>query len=366
MKPGLKCFLKLILTTLVFFLWTSPVYALPYISSQYYCLLDNDSGQVLLSHNADAKRQVASTTKMMTAILAVEYADLDEKAVVSNYADKTPEYTIGLHSGQEILIEELLKVSLVRSANDAAVVLAEHVAGDEKLFAHLMSLKAFSIGAMNTHFANASGLPDNDNYSTAYDLGIIAQCLLRHDYLSTIVGTQKCEFQHPSYAQALTITNTNKLLGSYQGANGIKTGTTDAAGKCLVASANRQNRQLIAIALRANDRVGDCMRLLDYGFDTRLKKVIDSTVPFKQLKLANGRQAYTDIYPAEDLYLWQAEGKPNIEKAVIIDYSPVAPIEKGEKLGELKVYTDDKLIKNIDLICRQSIEKENLLLRKFF
>lgn len=367
MKPGHNYLLLLIGTIIFSFLLASPVYAVPYISSKYYCLMDSHSGQVLLSQNADEIRQVASTTKMMTAILAVEYADLKETAIVSYYADKTPEYTIGLRTGQEILLEDLIKVSLIRSANDAAVVLAEHVAGDENLFAHLMSLKAFAIGAMNTHFANASGLPNNDNYSTAYDLGKIGQCLLLHDYLAAMVATQKCEFRHPSYARALTIVNTNRLLGSYQGANGIKTGTTDAAGKCLVASASKKDRQLIAIALRSADRNGDCIRLLNYGFNTaELKKVIDNTIPFKQLKLINAKQAYVDIYPAEDLYLWQAEGNPDIEKKVKMDYSPIAPLEKGQKLGELKIYTDGKLIKNIDLLCGQSIEKEHLILRKFF
>lgn len=236
------------------------------LSAASYCLLDSDSGRIILAEAAHTPRPVASTTKMMTAILVDEYLDYEEIAVVSEHADHTPEYTIGLRAGQQVAVGELLKVALIRSSNDAAVALAEQLTGDEALFAELMSKKAFALGAVNTRFQNASGLPAEGHYSSAYDLALIGRELLRHPRLSAIVATTETTFQHPAYSEPLPIRNTNQLLHSYPGATGIKTGTTNAAGQCLVVSATRHGSSLIAVALHAPNRNTDCRRLLDYGF----------------------------------------------------------------------------------------------------
>jgi D-alanyl-D-alanine carboxypeptidase (penicillin-binding protein 5/6) len=245
-------------------------------------------------------------------------------------------------------------------------VLAEHVAGEEALFAHLMSKKAFLLGCFNTHFVNASGLPADGHYSTAYDLALIGRYLLASDYISELVATKQAEFKHPAYRQSITITNTNGLLGSYPGADGIKTGTTNAAGKCLVASASRIDRQLIAVVLKSSDRIGDCTRLLDYGFQaSSLKKIVDSKLPFKRLKLINGEDLYIDIYPEEDVFLWEGEGSPDVQKKVKLNYQPEAPVQKGQKIGCLGVYADGKLLENVPLVCKKSVRKTNLVKKLF-
>ncbi len=338
------------------------VHAGPYLTSKYVCLMDADTGQLVYSNNADEIRAVASTTKMMTAILAVEYAGLDETVAISRKCDRTPEYTIGLIEGQESRVGEMLKAALLKSANDAAVALAEHVAGNERFFSYLMSKKAFAIGAVDTYFVNASGLPSAQHMSTAYDLAVIGRYLLNKDYVNELVGTRQIEFQHPGYQQALTITNTNGLLNSYEGANGIKTGTTNAAGKCLVASAKRNNRQLIAVALNSPDRNGDCIRLLNYGYqEVKRETIIDSSMPFKQIKINQGSQEYLDVYPDQDLSLWcgREEKGLNIEKIVEMDYSITAPISKNQPLGVLLVYVDGKLFDSIKLISHDDIEKKS-------
>jgi D-alanyl-D-alanine carboxypeptidase (penicillin-binding protein 5/6) len=305
-----------------------PALAQPYVSASHYCLIDSTNGQIILAQEADERRPVASTTKMMTAILAVEYCDLHEIAEVSPNADQTPEYTIGLRAGQKISVEELLKISLIRSANDAAVVLAEHIAGDERFFGHLMSKKAWVIGATNTHFVNASGLPHDEHYSSAYDLTIIGRYLLANDYLSRLVATKETEFKHPGYKQPMIINNTNSLLRTYPGADGIKTGTTNAAGKCLIASATRNGRQLIAVSLKSQDRFGDCARLLNYGFKSSPTLIIDKNVPFKELRINNGNSSHIKIYPAEDVYIWQVEGNPKIERKVEMQYLIECPCHR--------------------------------------
>jgi len=355
----------LLLVVINLFIISGTAVALPNICSKFYCLIDGDTGQVLASQNGDQKRPVASTTKMMTAILAVEYCDLNEIAIVSSHAERTPEFTIGLKTGQKISIEDLLKATLLRSSNDAAVVIAEHVAGDEQLFGHLMSLKALAIGAMNTHFVNASGLPADNHYSSAYDLGQIGRYLLNKPYINKLVNTKQTTFKHPSYTQLLTISNTNALLGSYPGANGIKTGTTDAAGKCLVASAKRDKRQLIAVVLKSGDRNGDCIRLLNYGFNSCYpSKILDKNQVFKSISVLRGEKSKVTITADRDLWLLQADKSPNIEKKVKMDYEIPAPIVKGQKIGYIEIYADGKYYDTVNLICGQDIKEEPNLISK--
>ena len=364
-RPGIKIFLSLAGVILGLFFFTVPVLALPHINSSYYCLVDGKSGQVITSHQADVMRQVASTTKMITAILTVEYASADEIAVVSQHAGRTPQYSIGLRAGQKIAVSELLKVALICSANDASVVLAEHVAGDEQFFAHLMSKKAFAIGAVNTHFRNASGLPSTDHYSTAYDLAQIGRYLLHNYYLRSIVATRQTTFKHPGYQKTMIIRNTNTLLNTYSGADGIKTGTTNAAGKCLVASATRNKRQLIAVSLKSGDRRNDCATLLEYGFtNSQLTKVIDKNMPFKQLYVTDGRHPSIEVYPAEDIYLWKTASTPDIQKTVKVNYIVKAPVYVDQKLGSLTIYIDQKPIMSTDLVSHQQVDRERNLLSK--
>ena len=364
-RPGIKIFLSLAGVILGLFFFTVPVLALPHINSSYYCLVDGKSGQVITSRQADVMRPVASTTKMITAILTVEYASAEEIAVVSQHAGRTPQYSIGLRAGQKIAVSELLKVALICSANDASVVLAEHVAGDEQFFAHLMSKKAFAIGAVNTHFRNASGLPSTDHYSTAYDLAQIGRYLLHNNYLRSIVATRQTTFKHPGYQKTMIIRNTNTLLNTYSGADGIKTGTTNAAGKCLVASATRNKRQLIAVSLKSGDRRNDCATLLEYGFtNSQLTKVIDKNMPFKQLYVTDGRHPSIEVYPAEDIYLWKTASTPDIQKTVKVNYIVKAPVYVDQKLGSLTIYIDQKPIMSTDLVSHQQVDRERNLLSK--
>jgi D-alanyl-D-alanine carboxypeptidase (penicillin-binding protein 5/6) len=354
-----RCFLLLSLILGLCLGVPTSVEAAPRINSQYYCVIDRDTGQPILGKNANTRRPMASTTKMMTAILALEYANLDDTAIVTKHADITPEYTIGLRAGQQLSVRELLKVALIRSANDAAVVLAEYIAGDEEFFAYLMSKKAFAIGAMQSNFKNASGLPDAEHYSTAYDLAIIGRYALSIPYLAKTVATAETEFNHPGYQTDLTIRNTNSLLRSYPGADGIKTGTTNAAGKCLVASASRENRGLIVVVLKSGDRQGDCVKLLDYGFkNTKSQKIIDREMAFESLKIINGEKDMAEIIPAQDLSMW-LENTSNVEKKLRLNYNLVAPVKKGQVLGEIDIYVDGGYFSSVALVAQEDIGRQS-------
>lgn len=360
-------FINLFLSLCLLNIIVEPVDASLYVSSEYYCLIDRESGQIILSRNAGKIRQIASTTKVMTAILATEYANLDEIAIVSKKADRVPEFTIGLREGQEISVKELIKVALIKSSNDAAVVLAEHVTGDEEFFAYLMSKKAFLIGASNSFFKNASGLPDPAHNSTAFDLAQIGRYALNKPYIKEIVAKKESQFSHPGYTQPLTIRNTNRLLANYSGADGIKTGTTNHAGKCLIASATRGEKSFIAVVLKSGDRTGDCARLLDYGFDkSYYQKVVDNSKAFKSLRIQNGNKNYLDIYPAEDLYLLLGDDELDIEKKITLNYMLEAPIKSKETIGNLDIYLNDTFIRSIKLISKENLEKESGFLQKSF
>lgn len=331
-----------------------PVLAAPYVSSSHYGLMDSENGQLILSRNADEPRPVASTTKILTAIVVLDYANLNEVAVVSENADHTPEYTIGLKAGQELEVGELLKAALVKSANDAAVVLAEHVAGDERFFAHLMNKKAFLLGASQTHFENSSGLPSREHVSTVYDLALMGRYALAIPEIAELVGARQIEFKHPGYQKPLVLHNTNSLLESYPGANGIKTGTTNAAGKCLVASAERNGRQLIAVALNAANRHSDCARLLDYGFNqSRSLTVLSKQETFKEIPSDEGQ--LIPIVPERDVLLWVGEETPNIEKRVDIDYQIEIPVRKGRRVGSVSIFADGKHVETVPLLVGENI-----------
>lgn len=330
--------------------------AAPNISAEYYCLVDRNTGQILFEKNSNEKRPIASTTKIMTAILSLDYANLDEIALVSRHADRTPEFTIKLKEGQEVSLEELLKVTLIKSSNDAAVVLAEHIAGDEEFFGELMSKKAFAIGAMQSNFRNASGLPDTEHYSTAHDLSIIAKYALEYPFIKETVAKAESKFKHPSYKEPITIRNTNGLLVSYKGADGVKTGTTNAAGKCLVASATRNNQQLIAVALHSNDRKADCARLLDYGFNSfKWEKILDHNSVVKELNIQKANIPYLKIYPQKDVFAYIPDTYINIEKVLIIDYGISKELNKNEKIGEMYLYINNKLYQKVALVPGKEI-----------
>lgn len=340
--------------------FNAPALAAPSVNSNYYCLVDGKTCQPIISKNADQMRPIASITKMMTGILATEYADMNETATVSPFADRTGEYTIGLRAGQELTLGELMKACLIKSSNDAAVVLAEHVAGDEELFAHMMSLKAFAMGAMHTHFRNSSGLPLEGAYSTAYDVAVMGRYALSKPEVARLVAMPEAKFKHPGYREPLTIRSTNGLISSYPGITGIKTGTANESGKCLIASATRNNRDLIAVVLKSGDRTGDCARLLDYGFkQTQRTKVIDSHEVFKNVKIYKAARPYADIVPDRDLWLWMGESPPDIQKRVRMNYILEAPLAKGSKVGEMDVYVDGQYIQTLELLAHEDVKRES-------
>ena len=232
----------------------------PELSARAALLLDGTSGTVLYAKSEHDRLAPASTTKMVTALVAVQGANLGDHVVIMP-SDLSVGSSMGLSAGEEPTMEELLYGLLLVSDNAVAVTIARHVAGSEKTFVDLMNQWVAEHGLRDTHFSNAHGFDETMHFSSAYDLAIIGRQMVRNRILTSIVATKE------QWAASRLLENSNELLGTYAGANGVKTGTTDAAGQCLVASARRDGEGwVVAVVLGSQDRYADARALLDYYF----------------------------------------------------------------------------------------------------
>lgn len=267
-------------------------------------LADETTGQVLLEKHARDRRAVASTTKIMTALLVLERCSLDEVVVVSQEAALTGGNRVGLAPGEQVTVLDLLYGLLLNSGNDAATALAEHVAGSVAGFVTLMNVRAQELGLADTHFVNPHGLDAPEHYSTAYDLWLLSREALKNGTFRQIVGTPDHSIGGRHYV------NLNQMLTTYPGADGVKTGTTDLAGECLVVSATRQGHRLIAVVLNSANRYEDAKSLLDYGFEAYgWLRVRMQGRALNQVK-AKERTCRLTLVPQPDLLLprWQLPG----------------------------------------------------------
>lgn len=349
----------LVLSFMGLLFFSGNVSAAPWISARAYCVYELNTGQLLDGINWRQPLTPASTTKIMTALLALEYLDLEEKALVSERAAKTPPTAIGLRTGQEMKVRDLLVAALLSSANDATVVLAERIAGSEELFAYLMNKKAFVLGATATDFKNSNGLPATGHLSSCHDLYMITRVALQKPFFAETVAKTEEYIAHPGYPQGKLIKNTNRLLSTYPGTKGVKTGTTDLAGKCLVGLAEKKDRQLITVVLKAGDRYRDSAALFEYGFaGFHQTKIIDAGITYKLLRVDNGNTAKVAVHPEQDVLIWLPEdGLKNIEKRIILDYRPQVPVKKGDRIGTLEVYYKGEIIDEVALKASASVEK---------
>jgi len=228
-------------------------------------MLDLDTGQVLYGKNEHEQRPPASLTKVMTGYLAVKKSDRMQQAVtVSERAANTGESSLNLKTGDILTFEHLLYGALLKSANDACVAIAEHMTGSEEAFVDNMNLQACLLGCANTHFENTNGLPAEQHYSSAYDLAVMTRAAMQEPVFAQIVQTQKHMVSWQD-GRKLLVHNTNRLLQEYPGAIGVKTGTTNEAGQCLIAVAEKAEKRVAVVVLKSKNRFYDATMLLDYA-----------------------------------------------------------------------------------------------------
>lgn len=238
----------------------------PQVGAEAAVLMVANTKQVLFGKNPDGIMYPASTTKIMTLITALEKGDPNSIVTVSPGAADCEESRLGLNAGDKLSLNNAMYGMMLISGNDAAAAIAEHIAGSIPLFADIMNANAEKFGAKNTHFSNPHGLPDPYNhYTTAYDLALITNHSMQNPDFVKIINTREYDVKFVD-GKTIHVSNINKLLKTYPGANGVKTGYTDDAGDCLVAAAKRGNVQLIAVLLNDDTRWDDATKLLDYGF----------------------------------------------------------------------------------------------------
>ena len=243
---------------------------LPAITAEAAVVMDLDTGQVLYGKGEHERRPPASLTKVMTGYLAGKQFQAQQWITVSETAASTGESSLNLKTGDVLTFDALLHGAMMKSANDACVALAEYMAGTEKNFVQNMNLQACLLGCKDTNFCNSNGLPAEGHYSSAYDLALMTRAAMQNETFAAIVQKQQY-MVHWQDGRQLLVRNTNRLLREYPGAIGVKTGTTNEAGQCLIAVAEKAGKRVIVVVLKSKNRFYDAVALLDYGLSMQLE-----------------------------------------------------------------------------------------------
>ena len=326
-------------------------------------VMDAATGQVIYARDMDARRFPASTTKIMTLILALEKSNPDDIVTVSSRAAGTEGSTIWLEAGEKIRMEDLLYGMMMHSGNDATIAVAEHIAGSVDAFARMMTDKAHEIGAVNTNFANPNGLPRDDHYTTAYDMALIASYGYKVPGFEKIVSTREKNFdwvKDPEHR----LRNENQMLWLYRGANGVKTGYTDAAGRCLVSAAKKDGLQLVAVVLDSVYMWNDSIKLLDYGFaNVEPETIVQEGDIAGYASVAGGNGSRIPLKAAGTLTLAKIkEDGKKYETSVDVPDKLRAPIQAGDAVGRLVVKLDGKEVASTDLLAGTSVTRRSFFL----
>ena len=312
----------------------------PSLSAQSALLMEADSKNIVFEKNAHTRLPMASTTKIMTALVALEAAPPDTVIEVDASAVGTEGSSIYLCEGEKLTLEKLLYALMLESANDAAVAIAIGVAGSQEAFVDAMNRKATSLGLSDTHFANPHGLDAEAHYTTAYELAIIAREALKNPLLKTIVSTRKTTIPHQDTDGVRLLVNHNKMLRQYDGCIGVKTGYTQKSGRCLVSAAERDGVTMIAVTIDSPDDWNDHTKLLDYGFaNYRRVELCPADYQFC-LPVVGGKEPYVMLGVEQAVSITLPVGVGVIEQTVECPRHVFAPVKQGEICGRMHFWCD--------------------------
>jgi len=308
----------------------------PAVTAASALLIDDETGKVLLAKGARQRRPMASTTKIMTALLIAENGRLDTPVTISANALKTKSGSLWVEVGQQMTMGDLLKAILLNSCNDACVAVAEAMCGSESKFVELMNKKAVELGLRDTHFANSNGLYAPDQYSSAYDLAQLARHALQYPVLRRLVATTKMTIPWPGKPWGRVLQNHNKLLWMLRGADGVKTGYVKESGKCLVASATRGGWRLLAVVLNSEEVWKDAKGLLEYGFARfRMVRIASRGHSAGRAPVAGGRSNAVALVAAQPISaVVKAENARLCQYRSDVRLPLRAPLEKGQRVGQ--------------------------------
>ena len=340
--------------------------ATPKIKAKGYLLIDFDSGRVLAEKKSDKRLEPASLTKMLSSyVVAYELANgniaMDDEVRISNKAWRMQGSRMFVEVGKNVSVENLLKGMIIQSGNDATVALAEHVAGSEDAFVSLMNQHAAELGMLESHFVNSTGLPHKNHYTTPRDLAKLAMALIR-DFPEHYkrYSTKKFTFNK------ITQYNRNKLLWRNDSVDGVKTGHTDAAGYCLVASALRDEMRLISVVLGTRSeeaRATESQKLITYGFRFfETHKLYAANAPLTTAHIWKGAQEELKLGLKEDLYLTIPKGQyKKLDAHMNLDARIIAPAKEGQSFGSVNVSLGDEIYAKRELVALSDIEKGGLI-----
>lgn len=323
----------------------------PGVSASCAILVDAESGRVLMEKNADEERAIASITKLMTALVAVEStSDLDRTVTIQKEWTQAEGSSMYLREGEELTLRELLYGLLLVSGNDAALAIAGFCAGDTDTFVEWMNLRAQELGMEHTHFVNPNGLPAEGHYSTAADMAKLAIVVMEQPDLAEIVGTKSVTMA------GRTMTNHNKLLWRYEGCVGMKTGYTDAAGRTLVSCAERDGQRLIAVTLNAPNDWADHAAMFDYGFSQWPSILLASAGrDFRTLPVTGSLVRFVPVQVERNVrYPLAADERVTVK--IDLPDQVEAPVEEGDIAGSLTYYVDGREVGSTYLVYSHSVK----------
>ncbi len=350
----------LILTVLLVCVPAAEAVELP-VEAKAALLMEKETGQVLYAENEHERLEPASVTKIMTLLLvmeAIERGELkyEDTVTVSANAASMGGSQVYLSEGEQISVEELLKAVCVSSGNDAAVALAEEVSGVTELFVQQMNNRAAELGMQDSHFVNPTGLPAEGHVTSAYDIAVMSrELILRHPDIRRFTTIWMDTIRGGEFG----LSNTNKLIRFYEGATGLKTGSTDAAGYCISATAERSGMELIAVVLggeTSQQRFEDAKTLLNYGFSTyALADVTPAEAPVVPVKLGTAKTI--TLAPAQGKLLVGKGQVGNLTYDTVLPDDLTAPVEKGQQVGTLTVRCGDAVLQEIPLVAADGVER---------
>lgn len=347
----------------------------PKINSRYAVVMDRKSKAILYGKNEITKTKMASTTKIMTAIVVIENTDLSNIVEISAKAAGTGGSRLKIKKGDKVSVRDLLYGLMLRSGNDAAVALAEYVGGNIQGFAILMNKKAEELGLTNTHFVTPHGLDSEEHYTNPYELAILTDYALKNETFANIVNTKSCSISINGYSR--TISNTNELLGYLNGVYGVKTGFTNGAGRCLVTSIKRGDLDVICIVLGADTkkiRTTDSVKLIEYVFNNfeyvNIKEKIEEEFEnWKNINegritiekgIKNGISLKLEEYSLE-CYPIKKSTENKIQMEVKANLELVGPVEKNTRIGEVTILYEENIILKIGILTDEEVRKKGIL-----
>lgn len=362
--------MKKILLIFVCFFFIFPVKAEELApNAKSVILIEASTGDILYERNSHEKLPPASMTKMMSMLLILENIDngklkWDDMITASANAASMGGSQILLEVGEEMSVRDLFKGIAVASGNDAVVALAEAIAGTEEAFVEMMNKKAIELGLVDTNFKNPHGLNDTNHYSSAHDMGLIARELAKHNEVFEFTSIYE-DYLRQGSNRKLWLVNTNKLVRFYKGVDGLKTGYTTEAGYCLTATANKGFR-VIAVVMgepTSELRNKEVSEMLDYAYNVyKLDTILTKSDVLTEQSIEKAKVKYVELVPLEDITVLNKKNDGNREYSYNLNIDKLkAPINIGDKVGNIEVMDNGNIIKNIDITVKENVEKANIL-----